>query len=156
MASHAYSNQLHIIKTPSHGISPRQPVSQQKPQVSTHWPRAFCGISGKTPYIHKSPKQFSITIPPPLPENPSTYSEVQLLQGIRNRDKGVVEYINREYRPSIRLFIYRMGGEWADAKDLFQDAIIVLIRMSENYPGPAGKFCCCISGTIKTARSPGY
>ena len=34
----------------------------------------------------------------------------------------------------IRLLIYQMGGNWEDAKDIFQDGLLELIRKSED-PG---------------------
>lgn len=35
----------------------------------------------------------------------------------------------REYRPSIRLLVFKIGDNTADAKDVFQDAIIDLIEL---------------------------
>lgn len=67
-----------------------------------------------------------------MARNRATYTEEQLLRGIKDRNSEVVEYVNREYRPVIRLLIHRMGGSVADAKDIFQDGIIELIRMSED------------------------
>ena len=61
-----------------------------------------------------------------------TYSEKELLDGIKSRDNELVEFMSREYRPSIRLLIHRMGGSHDDAKDVFQDGIIELIKMSED------------------------
>lgn len=57
------------------------------------------------------------------------YSEVQLLSGLKNRDNQVLTFIYREYRPTIRLLVYKMGGNTHDAKDVFQDAIIDLIKL---------------------------
>jgi RNA polymerase sigma factor (sigma-70 family) len=67
-----------------------------------------------------------------LARNSTTYTEQQLLRGIRDRDRGVLEYMNREYRPLIRLLIHQMGGSGDDAKDIFQDGMLELIRKSED------------------------
>ncbi|MFH0759857.1 MAG: sigma factor, partial [Bacteroidota bacterium] len=61
-----------------------------------------------------------------------TYTEKQLLEGIRSRDGDVTAFLSREYMPSIRLLIYRLGGSTEDAKDMFQDAVFHLIRMSDD------------------------
>ena len=61
-----------------------------------------------------------------------TYTDQELLRGIKARDRKVLEYVNREYRPVIRLLIHKMGGSGDDAKDIFQDGILELIRKSED------------------------
>ena len=63
-----------------------------------------------------------------MPKGPNTYTEEDLLRGIRMRDKTTLEYMNREYRPFFRLLIYKMGGSRDDAQDLFQEAIIALMK----------------------------
>jgi DNA-directed RNA polymerase specialized sigma24 family protein len=67
-----------------------------------------------------------------LAENSTTYTEEQLLHGIKVRDREVLKYVNREYRPIIRLLIHQMGGSVDDAKDIFQDGMLELIRKSED------------------------
>ena len=62
----------------------------------------------------------------------TTYTDQQLLRGIKVRDRKVLEYVHREYRPIIRLLIYQMGGSLDDAKDIFQDGMLELIRKSED------------------------
>lgn len=58
------------------------------------------------------------------------YTEEQLLEGLRRQDNQVLEFMYRDYRPIIRLLIYQRGGSWDDAKDIFQDAMIELIKMT--------------------------
>ena len=67
-----------------------------------------------------------------MPKGPNTYTEEELLRGIRRRDKCILEYMNREYRPFFRLLIHHMGGSRDDAQDLFQEAIIVLMKKSRD------------------------
>lgn len=57
------------------------------------------------------------------------YSELQLLEGLRNGDNHVLTFMYREYRPSIRLLVFKMGGSTADSKDVFQDALLDLILL---------------------------
>ena len=61
-----------------------------------------------------------------------TYTDQELLRGIKARDRKVLEYVNREYRPVIRLLIHKMGGSGDVAKDIFQDGILELLRKSED------------------------
>jgi RNA polymerase sigma factor (sigma-70 family) len=63
-----------------------------------------------------------------LARNATTYTEEQLLGGIKARDREVLSYLNREYRPLIRLLIYQMSGSVDDAKDIFQDGMLELFR----------------------------
>jgi len=44
----------------------------------------------------------------------------------------VLAYVNREYRPMIHLLIRRMGGTQDDAKDIFQDGMLELIKIIED------------------------
>jgi RNA polymerase sigma factor (sigma-70 family) len=67
-----------------------------------------------------------------LEKNSTTYTDQELLRGIKARDPDVLKFINREYRPPIRLMIRQMGGSWDDAKDIFHDGILELIRKSED------------------------
>lgn len=64
-----------------------------------------------------------------LIQRPKQYSEEQLLRGIRNHDNQILKYVYKEYRPAIRLLVYRMGGNWADAKDVFQDGVVELLKI---------------------------
>jgi len=67
-----------------------------------------------------------------LPRNSTTYTEQELLRGIKARDGEVLEFVNRQYRPMIHLLIHQMGGRGDDAKDIFQDGMLELFRKSED------------------------
>ena len=56
------------------------------------------------------------------------YIEVSLLEGIRQNDTDTLEYIYKKFYPSIRNFIILNSGCDADAKDIFQEIIIVVYR----------------------------
>jgi RNA polymerase sigma factor (sigma-70 family) len=67
-----------------------------------------------------------------MPKGTPSYTEEELLCGIRIRDKEVLAYINKAYRPTLRLLIMRMGGSRNDAQDLFQEAIIELMKKTSD------------------------
>ena len=58
-----------------------------------------------------------------------------ILQGIRNRDDGAFKYIQVKFQDSIRLMVMEMGGSQEDAKDVFNEGLIALIRLvdQENF-----------------------
>lgn len=62
------------------------------------------------------------------------YTDKQLLKGLKKHDSKVLRFIYREYRPIIRLLVYKKGGSTADAKDIFQDGMLELIQMIDE-PG---------------------
>ena len=67
-----------------------------------------------------------------MARNSTTYTEQELLRGIKARDREVLEFINRVYRPMIHLLIHQMGGSGDDAEDIFQDGMLELFRKSED------------------------
>ena len=67
-----------------------------------------------------------------MAKDSTTYTDQQLLRGIKARDREVLEYVNREYRPLIHLLIHQLGGGGEDAKDIFQDGMLELFRKFED------------------------
>jgi RNA polymerase sigma factor (sigma-70 family) len=59
-------------------------------------------------------------------KNNEKYSDVEIIERLRNRDNEVVNYIYRRYSSMIRLMIYDLGGSVEDAKDVFQEGMIAL------------------------------
>lgn len=55
-------------------------------------------------------------------------SEEELLLGIRNNDEAALRYLYKSYFPMIQHFIYNNNGEDQDAKDIYQESIIILIE----------------------------
>ena len=51
-----------------------------------------------------------------------------LIEGIRNQDKKVLQDIYSDYFPTIKRFVVENNGTEQDAKDVFQDAIIIIYR----------------------------
>ena len=53
----------------------------------------------------------------------------RVVQGIRERDDRVFKYLQVKFQDSIRLMVLEMGGNAEDAKDVFNEGLIALIRM---------------------------
>ena len=56
------------------------------------------------------------------------YIEESLLEGIRLNDSDTLEYIYKKFYPSIRNFVILNSGAEDDAKDIFQESVIVVYR----------------------------
>lgn len=55
-----------------------------------------------------------------------SYTPKELLDGLATSDKKVVEYLYKEYFGMVQSFIIQNNGSYDDARDVFQDAMIVL------------------------------
>jgi RNA polymerase sigma factor (sigma-70 family) len=56
------------------------------------------------------------------------YSDVEIIECLRNRKSYVVHYLVDRYLPMIRLMVTQKGGTGEDAKDIFQDALIIMLQ----------------------------
>ncbi len=56
------------------------------------------------------------------------YIEESLLEGIKLNDSDTLEYIYKKFYPSIRNFVILNSGTEDDAKDIFQESVIVIYR----------------------------
>jgi len=54
------------------------------------------------------------------------YSDKALLDGIQKQDRVVLEYIYESYYPPIQSLITRNSGSEDDAKDIFQETILIV------------------------------
>lgn len=50
-----------------------------------------------------------------------------LIEGIKKQDEKIISEIYNSYFPSVRQFIYRNNGSIDDARDVFNDAIVVIL-----------------------------
>jgi RNA polymerase sigma factor (sigma-70 family) len=57
-----------------------------------------------------------------------SYSEANLLRGIRDHDSGVLEYVYDAYFPIIEGFVIQNSGSRDEAQDVFQEAMIIAYR----------------------------
>ena len=62
------------------------------------------------------------------------YTTEAILEGIGMSNNDVLNYIYKKFFPSIRNFIENNNGNEEDARDLFQEAIIVIYRKMEKEP----------------------
>lgn len=58
----------------------------------------------------------------------SEYTVEEIINGIKTRDSCVLQFIYRNYYHSIHHFIINNSGSQEDAKDIFQESIIVIYR----------------------------
>lgn len=56
------------------------------------------------------------------------YSEQELLNGITNGDPQVLQFIYTENFPSIRHYVLLNNGNEDDAKDIFQDSMVIIFK----------------------------
>jgi RNA polymerase sigma factor (sigma-70 family) len=60
------------------------------------------------------------------------YNDNEIIECLRNRQSYVVRYLSDRYMPMIRLMVYQMGGTLEDAKDIFQDGLIIMLEKIDN------------------------
>ncbi len=55
------------------------------------------------------------------------YTDEEIILGLQNRDGAVTVYLQRQYFTMIRYIVGRKGGSDEDAKDMFNDVMLVLL-----------------------------
>ena len=60
------------------------------------------------------------------------YTSERILKGLLERDKGVIEYIYNDIFPSVKFMVIRNSGNYQDADDIFQDALIAVYNKIKN------------------------
>lgn len=56
------------------------------------------------------------------------YTDSEIIECLRNRQSYVVHYLSDRYMPMIRLMVYHKGGTNDDARDIFQDGLIIMLE----------------------------
>jgi RNA polymerase sigma factor (sigma-70 family) len=56
------------------------------------------------------------------------YTDNEIIECLRNRQSYVVHYLSERYMPMIKLMVYQTGGSMEDARDIFQDGLIVMLE----------------------------
>lgn len=64
------------------------------------------------------------------------YSHDELLDGVRERNAAVLNYIYRSFFPNFQSYVIKNGGSAEDAKDVFQESLIVMYRYMKQNPPP--------------------
>jgi len=63
-----------------------------------------------------------------VPLKVKEYSDSEIIECLRNRQSYVVRYLWERYMPMVRLLVTHMGGTSEDAKDIFQDGIMIMLE----------------------------
>lgn len=56
------------------------------------------------------------------------FSDIEIIECLKNRQNHVVRYLSDRYLPMVRLMVTQMGGTSEDAKDIFQDGLIIMLE----------------------------
>ena len=57
------------------------------------------------------------------------FNDQYIIEGIRNREDAAFKYLQVKFQDGIRLMVLEMGGTQEDAKDVFSEGLIALIRL---------------------------
>lgn len=60
------------------------------------------------------------------------YSDIEIIECLRDRQSYVVHYLSERYLPMIRLMVIQLGGDKEDAKDIFQEGLMILLEKIDN------------------------
>jgi RNA polymerase sigma factor (sigma-70 family) len=56
------------------------------------------------------------------------YTDNEIIECLRERKSYVVHYLSVRYMPMIRLMVTRTGGSSEDAKDIFQEGLMIILE----------------------------
>lgn len=60
------------------------------------------------------------------------YTDNEIIECLRNRQSYVVHYLSDRYMPMVRLLVFQKGGSAEDARDIFQDGLIIMLEKLDN------------------------
>ena len=60
------------------------------------------------------------------------YTDSEIIECLRNRQSYVVCYLSDRYLPMIRLMVTQLGGTSEDAKDIFQEGLMIMLEKIDN------------------------
>jgi RNA polymerase sigma factor (sigma-70 family) len=60
------------------------------------------------------------------------YTDNEIIECLRNRQSYVVHYLSDRYMPMVRLLVLQKGGSAEDARDIFQDGLIIMLEKLDN------------------------
>jgi len=55
------------------------------------------------------------------------YTDLEIIEALKNRENKVVQYITGKYLPMIVYMVEKMRGHRSSAEDIFQEALIIII-----------------------------
>ena len=56
------------------------------------------------------------------------YTDSEIIECLRNRQSYVVRYLSDRYLPMVRLMVTQLGGTSEDAKDIFQEGLMIMLE----------------------------
>ncbi|MCF8369619.1 MAG: sigma-70 family RNA polymerase sigma factor [Bacteroidales bacterium] len=56
------------------------------------------------------------------------FSAIEILEGIKNRDTKVLDFIYENFFHPVKLFVMKNSGSLEDAQDIYQDAVLVIYQ----------------------------
>ena len=77
------------------------------------------------------------------------YTDTEIIECLRSRQSYVVHYLLHRYMPMIRLMVTQLGGTLEDAKDIFQEGLMIMLeKLDDNKFALTCKFktflyCVC-------------
>jgi RNA polymerase sigma factor (sigma-70 family) len=60
------------------------------------------------------------------------YTDIEILQGIKAHDNQILKYLYKTFFPIVELFITKNNGTLDEAKDVFQEAVIIIYGKIRN------------------------
>ncbi len=60
------------------------------------------------------------------------YSDNEIIECLRNRQSYVVHYLSDQCLPMIKYMVTHMGGTYEDAKDVFQEGLMIILEKIDN------------------------
>ena len=60
------------------------------------------------------------------------YTDTEIIECLRNRQSYVVRYLSDRYLPMVRLMVTQLGGNSEDAKDIFQEGLMIMLEKIDN------------------------
>ena len=56
------------------------------------------------------------------------FTDSEIIECLRNRQSYVVHYLSDRYLPMIRLMVTNLGGSGEDARDIFQEGLMIMLE----------------------------
>jgi RNA polymerase sigma factor (sigma-70 family) len=60
------------------------------------------------------------------------YTDIEIIECLRNRQSYVVSYLSDRYLPMIRMMVTQLGGTSEDARDIFQEGLMIMLEKIDN------------------------
>ena len=60
------------------------------------------------------------------------YTDNEIIECLCNRQSYVVRYLSDRYLPMVRLLVTQLGGSSEDAKDIFQEGLMIMLEKIDN------------------------